>query len=173
MPRTLSVATAAAMAAQLTQPGYFVHIDWAPPVYLTTRASSNWNGIAWEGAPLTVNGLSWLAAAEQKGSIVLGNVDGRWAKRALDEGAADIRVRIWIFDAAAIATADPVAVFDGSGDACDITERAVTIALTAKRTRSLFAPRGYITRDNGFSIVPPNGKVIVWGGERYVFQRAK
>ncbi len=172
MPRTVSVASAAAMAAQQTLPGYFVSIGWAPPVYLTTRGDTTWNSIAWEGAALTVSGLEWLTGAEQRGSLVLGNTDGRFARRALEEGAADIAIRIWVFDAAATATDDPVAVFDGSGDVCDVTERSVTISLTSRRSRSLFSPRTYITRDNGFSIVPPTGKTIVWANEKYVFKRA-
>lgn len=171
--RTLTSATADAVAGALTQPGYLVQIDWSVPVYLCSRDDTEWAGRLWVGAPLEVRGLTWTGAAEQKGVVAIGNADGSVGIVALREGAADVRIQIWIFDAAALADDDPVPVFDGSGDACEIERKEVRINITSRRSRALFAPRTYITAANGFSIIPTEGRTLPWGGERYVFKRAR
>ena len=173
MARTLSTPTTNALAGQLTQPGYLVYIGWAAPIRLSSRADLTWNGDPYTGFGVVPGGLEWRGSAEQGGTLKLDNSSGAYSVMALGEGVADVPIKVWIYDEAATATADPVAVFDGVGDSCDIMPDALTIRVTSKRSRSLYAPRTYITQDNGFSIVPPEGKTIEWGGQRYTFQRAR
>ena len=122
---------------------------------------------------MTLTGIEWRGTAEQGGTLRLDNSSGAYSVVALDEGVADVPIKVWAYDAAATATADPVQIFDGVGDSCDIMPDAVTLRVTSKRSRSLYAPRAYITQDAGFSIVPPEGRTIEWGGDRYTFQRQR
>jgi hypothetical protein len=174
MSRTLTSATTNALASQLTLPGYLVRISWISSVVrLTSRDTITWNGNAYTGFGVVPKGLEWRGSAEQGGTLRLDNSSGAYSVLALSEGVADVPITVWIYDAAATANADPVCVFDGVGDSCQIMPDAITIKVTSKRSRALFAPRSYITQDNGFSIVPPEGKTIEWGGQRYTFTRQR
>jgi len=170
---TISPATTNALAAQLTRPGYLVYIGWAVPVRLSSRTDLTWDGYLYIGFGVTPGGLDWSGTAEQGGTLKLDNSSGDYSVMALGEGVADVPIKVWAYDAAATATADPVPVFDGVGDSCEIMPDAITIRVTSKRSRSLYAPRAYITQDAGFSIVPPEGKTIQWGGQRYTFSRQR
>lgn len=173
MSRTLSTPTTNALAGQLTRPGYLVYLGWAPPVRLSSRADLTWNGDLYIGFGVAPAGIEWRGTAEQGGTLRLDNSSGAYSSLALGVGVADVPIKIWAYDEAATATADPVAVFDGVGDSCGIMPDAITIRVTSKRSRSLYAPRAYITQDAGFSIVPPDGKTIQWGGQRYTFTRQR
>jgi hypothetical protein len=171
--RTLSTPTTNALAGQLTRPGYLAYIGWATPVRLSSRGDLTWNGNLFIGFGVVTDGIEWRGTAEQGGTLRLDNSSGSYSVMALGEGVADVPIKLWAYDAAATATGDPVAIFDGVGDSCDIMPDAITIRVTSKRSRSLYAPRSYITQDNGFSIVPPEGKTIQWGGQRYTFTRQR
>jgi len=173
MSRTLTTPTTNALAAQLTRPGYLVYLGWLTPVRLSSRADLTWNGSLYIGFGMNPDGIEWRGTAEQGGTLRLDNSSGAYSATALDEGVADVPIKVWAYDEAATATGDPVAIFDGVGDSCEIMPAYITIRVTSKRSRSLFAPRAYITQDAGFSIVPPEGKSIMWGGQRYTFQRQR
>jgi hypothetical protein len=173
MARSLSTPTKNAIAAQLTQPGYLVHIGWAAPVRLSSRGDMTWNGNVYIAAGVMVSGLDWSGSAEQTGSILLNNAENLYSATALNEGVADVPIDVWLYDGAATATSDPVQLFAGVGDSCSILPQSVTIKVTSTRTRSQFSPRAYITQDNGFSIVPPEGRIISWGGTPYRFERSR
>jgi len=170
---TISSPTLTALAQSLTLPGYLFYIGWATPIRLCSRSDLNWNGNVYISYSAEMTGIEWRGSAEQTGTLRLSNFGNAYSEKALNEGVADVSIKIWIYDGAATATADPVPVFDGVGDSCEITPDAITIKCISKRTRSLFAPRSYINQDSGFSIVPPEGKVIQWGGQKYTFTRSK
>ena len=138
---------------------------------MSSRSDRDWNGNVYIKYGVQPEGLEWRGSAEQGGTLKLPNVGGAYGVLALAEGVADVPVKIWVYDGAAIGTNDPVMVFDGVGDGCNIRPDSITISLTSRRSRSLFSPRTYINQDNGFSIVPPEGKKIVWGGQAYTFTR--
>ena len=174
MSRTLTSATTNALASQLTLPGYLVRISWPTnTVRLTSRSDITWSGNLYSGFGVLPGGLEWRGSAEQGGTLRLDNSSGVYSALALSDGVADVPITIWIYDAAATATADPVCVFDGVGDSCQIMPDAITIKVTSKRSRALFAPRQYINQASGFSIVPPEGRTIVWGGQTFKFTRAR
>lgn len=173
MTRSISAPTLAAIAAQFTQPGYFVQIDWSSITRLTSRSSRSWNGQFWVGGFVEVRSVTWSADGTQDGTVILQNGTGAYGVVALDEGVADKRVQIWIFDAAATATGDPVKIFDGVGDSCDISPATVTVKLVSQRSGVLNSPRQYITRESGDTIVPASGTVITWGGQTYRLQRGR
>jgi hypothetical protein len=176
MSRSISSATLTALAAQMTSPGYLLQIGWPTPARLSSRGDTSWNSQVWVGTGFVVQGLAWDGSGDMRGVISLNNggtqsVYGDFSYNALTYGAADVPIQIWIYDKAALATPDPVAVFDGVGDTCQIEAAKVQIQFAAKRSNVLYSPRQYITAEAGFSIVPPDGKVIYWGGQKYVLSR--
>jgi len=176
MSRSISSATLTALAAQMTRPGYLVEIGWSTPSRLSSRGDTNWNSLVWIGVGVGVNNLSWDGTGEIRGNLSINNggtqtVPGAFTYNTLTYGAADVPIKIWIYDAAAIATSDPVLVFDGVGDTCQVRPEKVVISFISKRSAVLFSPRQYITKDSGFSIIPASGKTIYWGGQRYVLNR--
>ena len=174
MSRSLSGSLTSALAAQLTKPGYLVFIGWTGNnKYLCSRGDTTWNGNTYIGFGVIPNGLEWRGSAEQTGTLRINNSAGEYSVMALADGVADVPIKVWIFDASAVALGDPVQVFDGVGDSCDIGPESITIKVTSKRSRALFAPRAYINQASGWSIVPPDGRSIEWGGERYVFTRKR
>jgi len=176
MSRSISAPTLAALAAQMTRPGYLIEIGWVTPSRLSSRGDTNWNSLVWVGVGAAVQGLAWDGSGEMRGSINVANggtqtVPGAFTYNALTYGVADVPIKVWIYDAAALAVGDPVLVFDGVGDTCQITPDRVTFQFISKKSQVLFSPRQYITKDAGFSIIPPTGKVIYWGGQKYVLNR--
>ena len=170
---TISSPTTTALAQSLTLPSYLFYIGWVAPIRLCSRSDLDWKGNVYISYSATASGIEWRGSAESSGTLRLSNFGTNYSSTALDEGVADVPIKMWIYDGAATATDDPVLVFDGVGDSCEITSDAVTIRCTSKRARSLFAPRSYINQDSGFSIVPPEGKKITWGGQKYVFKRSR
>ena len=179
MPRALSGPILAALAAQMTQPGYLVEIGWVGSVVrLSSRGDKNWNSLVWVGVGAAVSGLSWDGTGEMRGSIQVLNggtntVSGDFTALAVALGVADIPIKVWIFDGAALAVGDPFLVVDGFGDNCTIDPAKVVFNFTSKRARTQFSPRRYICAEQGFSIIPPEGKRLDWGGQIYVLNRGR
>jgi len=171
MARTVSGAMSTAQASRLTQPGYLAQIDWPVVVRLCTRGTASYFSQTWVGGALKVKNVQWAPSGVQKASIQLLNSNGAYGIVVLGNGVADTRIRLWAFDAAATADADPVLVFDGVGDDASINQETVAIDLVTQRSGVLFSPRSYITQDAGFSITPQEGRSITWGGQRYAFSR--
>ena len=80
-------------------------------------------------------------------------------------------VDVWAFYEGALATADPVKLFGGSIDDCVITEAMVSLQLFSLDRKKIAIPRRRITRDTGFNHLSPAGRVISFGGQRYVLER--
>lgn len=164
----VSDATLEALLARFSEPGYFVRIDWALPTFLCSRGDTSWAGRLWVLAPIELRGVT-----AGGGSIRIGNAGKEFGYQVLGEGVAGVRIRTWAYDGAATEDEDPIPIFDGFGDDAEGDLESVTIQLVTGSVGQLFAPRGYITRQEGFSIVPPDGRTVTWGGERYTFRRAR
>jgi len=185
MSRSISSPTLAAIAAQMTQPGYLIEIQFPPPppatptwFRMSSRGDTNWNSLVWPGYGAEVRNLSWDGSGEMRGTVTVNTGGTNTAadtatSLALNYGFADIPIKIWIYDKAALATGDPVLVLDGRGDTCQIGADKVVFNFTSKGARVQFSPRQYITKEAGFTFLPPDGKTIYWGGQRYVLRRAR
>jgi hypothetical protein len=176
MSRSISAPTLAALAAQMTRPGYLIEIGWSTPARLSSRGDLNWNSLVWVGVGAQVQGLAWDGSGEIRGTVSVANggtqtVPGAFTYNALTYGVADVPIKVWIYDAAATATGDPVLVFDGVGDTAQVAPDRVVFSLVSKRAQVLFSPRQYITAEAGFRIIPPTGKLIYWGGQKYALNR--
>jgi hypothetical protein len=181
MSRSISGPTLSAIAGQMTRPGYLVEILWPSnnTIRFSSRGDTNWNSLVWPGYGSDVGDLSWDGSGDMRGTITLLNGGtqtsggGAFTSLALTYGFADIPVKIWIYDKSALAAGDPVLVVDGRGDSCQVAPDRVRFNFTSKGSRVQFSPRQYITAEQGFSIIPPDGKILYWGGQKYVLRRAR
>lgn len=177
--RTLSGPTTTATAGPRTLPGYFVEILFSNPFRVTSRgtiaAPITWNGATWINWDVRVAGLAADASQSAlSGSITFGNTDYSLSATILNEGIADRAINIWKFYGDSPGTSDPVQLFAGVG--ADVStepkRNAITITLQQAGGKTGFTPRRYITKENGFSILPPEGKVISWNGENITLRQS-
>jgi hypothetical protein len=169
--RTLSTPTSAAASALVTQPGYLVEIGFATPLRLSSRGTVSALGNAWTAWDVEVSGLAHdPARPATSGALTLGDQDLSLSSLVLG-AERGCEVRVWRYFAEAIDEPDPVLVFDGvAGAVSGGSDRRVQIQLVAAENTVLFAPRRRMTRETGFSALPPAGKVIAFNGERYTLQ---
>ena len=170
MTRFLSPPTATGTSAPVTLPGYLVEIDFATPIYLSSRGNLTWNGQSWIAWDVRITGLGIDgAASSQNGNLTLGNTDYTIGALVLQQGAAGQVVKVWKFYGEAPAAADPVLVFAGVADAAAIDPDNGTVTMTLQQEGGItqFSPRTYITYASGFSHIPPSGTVIHWNGDTF------
>lgn len=164
--RALSTATATATAATITTPAYLVEIAWSSIVRLSSRGDQSWGGLAWTGGRLgKVDG-------RDGGSVEVINSDLAYSALVLNEGIADVGVRVWAFYGDNPAASDPVLVFDGVGDGADIGADRVKISLASDGARTLYSPRRFVGPSIGLNHLRPAGTRISFGGEVYTLERA-
>lgn len=167
MGRTLSSPTATAIAKTITQPGHLVQIDFSTVQRFSSRANQSWNGFTWLGNHVVVGQMQERPDGSVQLAIAVGNADLAFGAVCLNEAPQEKAVTIWAFYEGAIAAADPVQIFSGVIDGCDITEAMVNLQLRDLNARTLFIPRRRITAGSGFNRLLPAGRVIQFGGVRY------
>lgn len=158
---------AAATAAPITRPGHLIEIGFDTPVRYATVGDVTWNGVAWSGN----RAAEVLGLSDAGGQIMFGNIDDAFAALVLGTGVAGRAVRVWSIDAAALATADPVLIFDGEADDAEVDVERVTIRLVAQSAATLYGPRRYIGPSAGFTQLVPAGTVITVGSTRLTLER--
>jgi hypothetical protein len=164
---TLDAALIAELGLTVTRPGYLVEMAFSTPLYLSSIGDVSWDGKTWVAADVRVNGLSRDERGGGAGQIVLGNALLDYGALVLNEGVADRAIRVWAVWAGVI---DPVAEFNGVGDAADIGEK-VTISLAAQGTRALYSPRRFINSSTGFNTLLPRGTKLAIGNTTYILER--
>ena len=170
MARTLNGTVTTAVGAAVTLPGYLVAIDFATPVYLSSRGDLTWNSKSWVAWAVRIIGLAIDGAASaQDGTLILGNTDYTMGALVLAEGVAGRAVSVWKLYGETPALADPVLVFSGVADGATINPDGgdVTITLQQAGGVTLYCPRTYINRASGFSHIPADGTLIQWNGETF------
>lgn len=169
MSRTVSGATQAAIAQRITQPGYFVEMQFSSVVRLCSRGTIPWNGKIWPEQGFKIESLSEAAVR----ALRIRNTDNAIGALVLNEGVADRPVQIWKFYGNAPAAADPVSVFSGVCDYAEFDDdgAAVRIALAARGSDALFSPREFISPQTGFNTLTSAGTVITFGLDRFVLER--
>ncbi len=159
--RALSVATAAKIAEHHTKPGFLVQITFASQIVrLSSAAEQNWNAAIWVKAGLDVSGVD---AAGRQGTVKLWDYDASFRTMVLTDGVADRRISIWKFYEGAVDAGDPVLIFDGVGDRCEIREGKVTVTLAKSGSGVMLTPRRRIGPASGFNFLLPTGTLIPWG----------
>lgn len=168
MSRTLTSGTTTEIGKAVTLPGYFIEILFSTPLRLSSRATLTWSGNTWITWDARIEGLSADAGSStQDGKIVLGDTDNSITALVLSEGVAGRAINIWKFYGDAPGPTDPVAIFAGVGDKTSIEpdDGRLSITLAQQGGNTLFSPRRYITKAEGFSIVPAEGALLTWNGE--------
>jgi hypothetical protein len=174
MARTLTSNLQAALAERVTTPGYFAEIAFATTLRLSTRGLQEWNGNSWIARGFTVSGFSSdIATPAQSGRIAITDSDGAVRTVILREGIAGRTVNLWKFYGDAPDDADPVQIFSGAGDAAsfDSASGVTSINLVQRGSRELYAPRRFMTRANGFSVLPVAGRIVSFNGENFKLER--
>jgi hypothetical protein len=170
--RTLSSTLDILVGVPITTPGYFLRIAFATPLYLSSRGELPWNGQTWSAGSFTISGLAIDGSqSAQDGTLVLTDTDFSITQRILTEGLADKRIDIWAFYSdVPLDPPDAVLVFSGVADDVDMEPASarVTVNLQQESARNLFCPRHYITREQGFSMLPASGMQINFDGKTYI-----
>jgi hypothetical protein len=173
MARTLTAPVVTAVGNRVTLPGYLVRVDFAPPLYLSSRGPITWGGNDWAAWDIEVSGLSVDGASSaQTGSLRLGNTDYSIGALVLLQSVAGRGVSVWKYYGDA--PNDPLLIFAGVADdsTIDPDGGAVAIGLQQAGGATLFCPRTVISRAAGFSQLPPRGTIINWNGEKFRLESA-
>jgi len=152
-----------------TAPGYLVQIDFPVPYRGSTRGDLTYNGQVWIAANVKITGISFNAAADQRGTLAFFDADGALTALLQHHGIADRRITIYAFDAGAID--HPVGVFVGAGSKVSGDDMGnVTIEMASLTGRMVTLPRLFITPENGFNHVPVAGTKYVIGQTTYTME---
>lgn len=170
MSLTLTPAQQAATTAPVTQPGYLVELSYSTILRLSTRGDQSWNGYTWSGGRLgKVTGLTSDGRGDQRGRIELINSDLAYSALVLNEGAVDIRCRVWEFYGDN--PADAALKLDGVTNGADIAPDKVSLEVVGESLRTAMFPHRVIGPSTGFHHLRPVGTKITWGGQTYIMER--
>lgn len=173
MTRIVSAAVATAIAQPVTGPGYLVEIGFSTWVRLSSRGSLDVLGNHWSAWGLGITGIGVDAtSAIQSGTLNIANTDLTMSTLILTEGISDKAINIYKFYGEHPADADVTMLFSGVGGEATIDTNSGMVSLKLRQARDSvqFAPAKYITVDQGFSMLPPAGTVIEFGGQTYVLR---
>ena len=175
MAYSLSSNAATAAAGPVTRPGYLIelHLPLSGVARITTFGDVTWNGYAWAGADVKVQGLTNDAEVAINATLVFGNTDSAWSSIAY--GADDLRdAQIVIYEAFADALAnfaDAVKKFDGVGDEITMANPPqLTVKLVGARTSVARGPRRRIAPPL-FNALQPVGTQVSIGNVIYMLGR--
>ena len=168
--KTLSAALDAALAQTITQPGHLVRIDFATPLYLSSRGQVVFAGNTFVAADIRVSGIRSDGRGRSGGELTWGNADLAASALLLGEGIADKRVRVWSFDATETGAENILPAFDGVGDSARIGQPCV-VQLTSEGSSVAFSPRRFVGPGTGFNHLSAAGRVIRIGGDTLTLER--
>lgn len=172
--RALTTAAQAALAAQITRPLWLIEMALSPALRLCSFDTVSWAGAAWSGdAAVQVRIDRVDGSGRQAGTLELGNEAGVFGAILMGQQVNGARVRVWGGDAAALATADPVLMFDGVIAGAEVTVDTAQVRIAAQGARTLLTPRRYVDKAGGFSVLLPAGTRLNIGGEVVVLERRR
>lgn len=167
--RTLTGTTSSGVAANVTLPGYFVEIAWSSVGRYSSRGTLTWNAQTWTATDFRVAGLAADSGSSNiTGTLTFNNADLNIGALILAQGVAGRSIKIWQFYGdSAPGASDPVLLFDGIGDTSTITDNGrASISMQQAGAVTLYVPRAYMTRADGFNWLPADGQLVEWNGER-------
>lgn len=172
MSLTLSTAMASALAVNYPRPGAFVQLDFATPMYLHDRqGTKSWNSLSWTAADITCSGITASFDVIQRCTLQFVDSDNAIAQALRDttNPAVGRSVKVWLYDATALATADPVLVFDGvMGAPSGGDNRRVSLQCT---TDDVWLPRGFLADVIPAYMQVPEGYRIQFGNGTLIANR--
>jgi hypothetical protein len=167
---SVTSAMLAALGRPITEPGLFVELAFpALTVRVTDRGARSWNSQTWMAASIALSSYSVADSIAQAISLTIDDADLSFTALALDPLATGRAVRVWYFDAAASATADPVLLFDGQmDDAQGGHARKVTLDCSVLDRQM---PVGRLSQVVPAYMFAEEGKPVLWGNARLTFTR--
>jgi len=166
---TLTAAMISATGRTITEPGLFVQLGFSTVLRLTDRSSRTWNSLSWTNHDIVVSDFKAENGIIQKCTLSVLDHDNAIAALLLTENAPDLAVKIWYFDVAAVAAADPVVLFDGLMDAPDGGDnRRVKIPCSLSNK---MLPVGLLSQLLPAYMFAQEGKPVRWGAGTIIPQR--
>lgn len=172
--RTLSGPTTTDIARTVTKPGYLFRMEFPPGILrFSSRGEVTWFGNTWREWDFEVDGLTFDGAqSELSGSVTLSDIGDQFFNIIMEWGVGDRVIDILKFygDGPALGVTDTVHLFHGVGDEAtlDTKNHTCTITLQQSETGVIFCPRRYITREQGYSVLPAEGTKIEWNNEIFI-----
>lgn len=162
--RSLSSPTLSAVAQTITEPRWFLQIDFSTVLRLCTNGTTSWNSQTWTDGAFDVGGLTWDSSIVQNVTLAFKDLDQSIAALVLSQEIADLPIKLWVFDAKATATADPVLVFDGAGSGVSGGgDGSVKVTANRINSRSIVLPRDSWRVALPAELFAPSGTVVLWG----------
>jgi hypothetical protein len=160
MPEALAPALSAELSRTVTAPGYLIQID-LPGVTLrySTRGAQTFDGQQW-------NPAAWIY---REGQLSLPGGDPNVAAVFLSHDVYNRRVQVWMFYGDAVTPDTARQLFDGVIDGMPSIVDGITLRLWQSSASTLYAPRGIINAQNGFSVLPAPGLKFDWNGTTIEF----
>lgn len=176
MTRTVSSQVSTEVVKPVTSPGYLVEIifpDPVAPLRVSSRGDTQWDGRFFRTYDFKVMGLDSTAQNSiQTGVVVFQDTDNSVGELVLAWGIGDREINVWEFYSdAALGTSDTVYLGQMRGaDASGSETMTVTINLIMNNMATLYSPRTYLTKENGFNFLAPAGQILQWGSEKLILQ---
>ena len=149
----------AKLARTVTAPGYLIDIGFETPVRLSNRGTIDWDGKLWNASNISIAGINFDSAPNQKCTIKLADVDSSMTALLLNNDIADRPVVIYQYDGD-VQDSAMMMIFGVGAEASGDAKNNVTISVENMSSRTVYLPRIRISKEFGFSIVPPNGTVL-------------
>lgn len=158
MSRGLDTANAAAVAETVTTPHWFVRMEFATPLRLTTAPSINWTA---QGGTFANADLE-ISDPTGRPRLTIFNDLASFGVTVLTDGTAGRGVKIWQAYKASGASsslagyAEPVLLFDGEMSEAEIGD---FVTIDCEQWPARFTPRLYVNAPT-FNHLPRRGDVI-------------
>jgi hypothetical protein len=160
--RTVTAQTLAQAGAGVSAPMYFLKINW---LTATTRICSygpqNWNGEVWDGGGFTVRQFG--QDSKPQGISLVDNT-GAYRTLVLSDGIRDRLVQLWKGYLGALAASDPILLFKGYADGCEVNNGVVSFNLDWQNSTRQFSPRQRIGPSIGVNFCATPNTTLRWGG---------
>jgi len=155
---------------RITSPGWLVEFLFpGGPARFSSRGDVAVLGSDWVGINLDVDGVSFQGAnAATTVTIRMGNADNSIGALLLSEGIAGVPTRVWVFYGDTPTEDETQLAFYGQALGSRIPEGPVLVTASPRGRSILRLPNRYITKENGYSILPARGAKITVNGEVYV-----
>lgn len=170
MTRAISVTLQTEVEKRITTPGCLIEILFpSGPARFSSRGDLNVLGQDWAGWDVTVSGLTFQGVGGSgEITMLFGNADLSISSLVLGDGAVGRAVRVWCFYGDEPIDADTWLVFAGLIKSAKIPSALrVSMTAAARAGSVLRLPRHYITKEDGFTLLPAKGATITFNNEVY------
>jgi len=170
--RTISAPSATEITGPITQPGWFVQLDFFDgSTRLCSFGTLTWNALSWTGQNFQVDNM---AGDGKRARVSIWDPTAAFRTLALSNGGIRNRgVTIWEAQRAALGAGDPNMTFFGVGDAVRWNKGRTDIDCARLNSGVMLAPRQCISPATGFNFLAAPGTVIQWGDSQITLQPAR